>query len=109
MLIPNKFNGYSRDGIRLYHSGGGGRSGPPPPPNPNSWEAMLASRGASTSAAPAAPVNPAQPAPVAPTPEQGQKNIERDRALSQTRGGRPSGQDSQFYQPAYEPQFFNIQ
>ena len=24
MIIPNKFNGYSRDGIRLYHLGGGG-------------------------------------------------------------------------------------
>jgi len=24
MLIPNKFNGYSKDGIRLYHFGGGG-------------------------------------------------------------------------------------
>lgn len=37
MLIPNKFNGYSRDGIRLYHFGGGGGGGggpaaPPPPP-----------------------------------------------------------------------------
>ena len=27
MLIPNKFNGYSRDGIRTYHSGGGGGGG----------------------------------------------------------------------------------
>lgn len=40
MLIPNKFNGYSRDGIRLYHFGGGGGGGggapaaPPPPPPP---------------------------------------------------------------------------
>lgn len=36
MLIPNKFNGYSRDGIRLYHFGGGGRGRPaaPPPPPP---------------------------------------------------------------------------
>ena len=39
MLIPNKFNGYSRDGRRLYHFGGGGGGGgggpapaPPPPP-----------------------------------------------------------------------------
>jgi hypothetical protein len=29
MLIPNKFNGYSPDGVRLYHfSGGGGGGGP---------------------------------------------------------------------------------
>ena len=38
MLIPNKFNGYSRDGRRLYHFGGGGGGGgpaePPPPPPP---------------------------------------------------------------------------
>ena len=27
MLIPNKFNGYSRDGIRTYHMGGGGGGG----------------------------------------------------------------------------------
>jgi hypothetical protein len=27
MLIPNKFNGYSRDGIRTYHIGGGGGGG----------------------------------------------------------------------------------
>lgn len=39
------------------------------------------------------------------TPEQRQANIARDLALSQTRGARPSGQDSQFYQPAYQPQY----
>jgi hypothetical protein len=27
MLIPNKFNGYSRDGVRIYHMGGGGGGG----------------------------------------------------------------------------------
>ena len=39
MLIPNKFNGYTRDGVRRYHFGGGGGGGgpapaPPPPPPP---------------------------------------------------------------------------
>jgi hypothetical protein len=47
------------------------------------------------------------PAPTALTPEQRQANIARDQALSQTRGARPSGQDSQFYQPAYQPQYDN--
>jgi hypothetical protein len=41
------------------------------------------------------------------TPEQRQANIARDQALSQIRGARPSGQDSQFYQPAYQPQYNN--
>jgi hypothetical protein len=41
------------------------------------------------------------------TPEQRQANIARDLALSQTRGARPSGQDSQFYQPAYQSQYAN--
>jgi len=41
------------------------------------------------------------------TPEERQANIARDLALSQTRGARPSGQDSQFYQPAYQPQYTN--
>jgi hypothetical protein len=41
------------------------------------------------------------------TPEQIQANIARDLALSQTRGARPSGLDSQFYQPAYQPQYQN--
>ena len=41
------------------------------------------------------------------TPEQRQANIARDLALSKTRGARPSGQDSQFYQPAYQPQYAN--
>ena len=41
------------------------------------------------------------------TPEQRQANIARDQALSQTRGARPSGQDSQFYQPVYQPQYNN--
>ena len=41
------------------------------------------------------------------TPEQRQANMARDLALSQTRGARPSGQDSQFYQPAYQPQYNN--
>lgn len=41
------------------------------------------------------------------TPEQRQANIARDLALSQTRGARPSGQDSQFYQPAYQSQYQN--
>ena len=48
----------------------------------------------------------AAPAP-ALTPEQRQANIARDLALSQTRGARPSGQDSQFYQPAYQSQYAN--
>lgn len=47
-------------------------------------------------------------APTPPlTPEQRQANMARDLALSQTRGARPSGQDSQFYQPAYQPQYNN--
>jgi hypothetical protein len=41
------------------------------------------------------------------TPEQRQANIARDLALSQTRGARPSGQDSQFYQPVYQSQYQN--
>jgi hypothetical protein len=41
------------------------------------------------------------------TPEQRQANIARDLALSQTRGARPSGQDSQFYQPVYQSQYTN--
>jgi hypothetical protein len=41
------------------------------------------------------------------TPEQRQANMARDLALSQTRGARPSGQDSQFYQPAYQSQYQN--
>lgn len=41
------------------------------------------------------------------TPEERQANIARDLALSQTRGARPSGQDSQFYQPAYQSQYQN--
>jgi hypothetical protein len=49
---------------------------------------------------------PSTPIPVL-TPEQRQANIARDLALSQTRGARPSGQDSQFYQPAYQPQYNN--
>lgn len=50
----------------------------------------------------------AGPAPApALTPEQRQANIARDLALSQTRGARPSGQDSQFYQPAYQSQYNN--
>ena len=105
MLIPNKFNGYSRDGIRLYHFGGGGRGGPNPP-NPNSWEAMMASRGTPVPTPSTTPVN-VDAAPVVLTPEQRQANIERDLALSQVRGARPSGQDSQFYQPAYQPQYTN--
>lgn len=107
MLIPNKFNGYSRDGIRLYHSGGGGarRSGPPPP-NPNSWEAMMASRGTPVPTPSAAPVN-VDAAPVALTPEQRQTDITRDLSLSQVSGARPSSQDSQFYQPVYQPQYTN--
>jgi hypothetical protein len=28
MIVPSKFNGYTRDGIRLYHLGGGGGGGP---------------------------------------------------------------------------------
>lgn len=41
------------------------------------------------------------------TPEQRQANIARDLALSQVRGARPSGQDSQFYQPVYQSQYQN--
>ena len=41
------------------------------------------------------------------TPEQRQANIARDLALSQTRGARPSGQDSQFYQPVFQSQYTN--
>ena len=49
---------------------------------------------------------PSAPLPVL-TPEQRQANIARDLALSQTRGARPSGQNSQFYQPAYQSQYQN--
>jgi hypothetical protein len=45
--------------------------------------------------------------PTALTPEQRQANIARDLALSQTRGARPSGQDSQFYQPVFQSQYQN--
>ena len=41
------------------------------------------------------------------TPAERQANMARDLALSQTRGARPSGQDSQFYQPAYQSQYQN--
>jgi hypothetical protein len=58
-------------------------------------------------AAAAAKKAAAQSAPTALTPEQRQANIARDQALSQIRGARPSGQDSQFYQPAYQPQYQN--
>jgi len=33
--------------------------------------------------------------------------VARDQAMSQIRGARPSGLDSQFYQPAYQPQYAN--
>ena len=49
---------------------------------------------------------PSAPLPVL-TPEQRQANMARDLALSQTRGARPSGQNSQFYQPAYQSQYQN--
>ena len=49
---------------------------------------------------------PSAPLPVL-TPEQRQANIARDLALSQVRGARPSGQDSQFYQPVYQSQYQN--
>jgi hypothetical protein len=41
------------------------------------------------------------------TPEQRQANMARDLTLSQMRGVRPSGQDSQFYQPVYQSQYQN--
>lgn len=41
------------------------------------------------------------------TPEDRQARIARDLALSQTRGARPSGQDSQFYQPVRQSQYTN--
>ena len=44
---------------------------------------------------------------VVETAEQRQARIARDLALSQIRGARPSSQDSQFYQPAYQPQYQN--
>ena len=44
---------------------------------------------------------------VALTAEERQANMARDLALSQTRGARPSGQDSQFYQPVYQSQYQN--
>jgi len=55
----------------------------------------------------AAKAKAAGAASTALTPEQRQANIARDLALSQIRGARPSGQDSQFYQPAYQPQYTN--
>lgn len=33
-MTPNKFSGYSRDGRRLYHFGGGGNDSPAPAPQP---------------------------------------------------------------------------
>ena len=68
-------------------------------------EATLAAQQAAEKAAAKKAAGPA-PAP-ALTPEQRQANIARDLALSQTRGARPSSQDSQFYQPAYQPQYQN--
>jgi len=44
---------------------------------------------------------------VVQTEEERQARIARDLALSQIRGARPSSQDSQFYQPAYQPQYNN--
>ena len=67
--------------------------------------ATLAAQQAAEKAAAKKAAGPA-PAP-ALTPEQRQANIARDKALSQTRGARPSGQDSQFYQPAYQSQYNN--
>jgi len=34
MIVPTKYNGYARDGTRLYHFGGGGGGGEPAPPPP---------------------------------------------------------------------------
>jgi hypothetical protein len=122
MLIPNKFNGYSRDGIRKYCMGGGGGvigslfggggdgglpafiAPPPPPPPPR-----MAS---------------AAPAPVFETYGQGDKTG----SLIQAGAGlRPTTldyskpiydpnyadnitgyqQSSQFYQPVYQQQYQN--
>jgi len=69
-------------------------------------DAMEAQRKAEAEAEIAKAKAKAAPAP-ALTPEQRQANIARDLALSQTRGARPSGQDSQFYQPAYQSQYAN--
>ena len=67
-----------------------------------------ATRDAQAAAEKAAAKKAAGPAPApALTPEQRQANIARDLALSRTRGARPSGQDSQFYQPAYQSQYNN--
>ena len=68
-------------------------------------QATLAAQQAAEKAAAKKAAGPA-PAP-ALTPEQRQANIARDLALSQIRGARPSGQDSQFYQPAYQSQYTN--
>ena len=67
-----------------------------------------ATRDAQLAAEKAATKKAAGPAPApALTPAQRQANMARDLALSQTRGARPSGQDSQFYQPAYQSQYQN--
>jgi len=63
-------------------------------------DAQLAAEKAAKAKAAAAPR-------VVQTEEERQARIARDLALSQIRGARPSSQDSQFYQPAYQPQYAN--
>jgi len=67
--------------------------------------ATIAAQQAAEKAASGKVAGPAPPPAL--TAEQRQANIARDLALSQVRGARPSGQDSQFYQPAYQPQYNN--
>lgn len=45
MIIRNKFNGYSADGIRLYHKSGGGGGYNAPPPDPALVAAQIKSMG----------------------------------------------------------------
>jgi hypothetical protein len=111
MIIPNKFNGYSRDGVRVYPLGGGGGGGGEP--------------------APTAPAAPPARLPSAAPPPQFQTYGQGDRTGSLVQAGagmRPSAldysrpifdpnykdnitgyeQSSQFYQPIYQSQYQNF-
>lgn len=112
MLIPNKFNGYSRDGIRRYPLGGGGGGGGGEPATPT-----------------VAPPPPRMPSAAPPPQFQTFGQGDRTGSLVQAGAGlRPSELDysrpifdpnyrdnivgyersSQFYQPIYQPQYQNF-
>jgi hypothetical protein len=108
MLIPNKFNGYSRDGKRIYYFGGGG--------------------GGDAPAAAASPTPSRLPSAAPPPVFQTYGSGDKTGSLVQSGGGlRPSTldyskpiydpnyannvigykQSSQFYQPIYQQQYEN--